>query len=133
MADARPRWMTALALFCAATVVFLAWRDLFVPEVRDVEVWGGFELHGAAARATAPLHWLVFAIGAFGFWRARPWILPCAAGYAFYIALSHLVWNEVSAHGPGFAIGLAEAAALSIPGFALLFADRHRRGARCPN
>ena len=30
---------------------FLAARDLFVPEVRDVEVWLGFELHGAAAEA----------------------------------------------------------------------------------
>ena len=124
--------MTALALFCAATVVFLAWRDVFVPEVRDVEVWGGVELHGAAARATAPLHWLVFAIGAWGFWRARPWILLCAAVYAFYVALSHLVWNELSPHGRGFAIGLAEAAALSIPGILLLFADRRWRSARRP-
>jgi hypothetical protein len=46
--------MTALALFCAATVVFLAARDLFVPQARDVEVWFGFELHGAAARWSAP-------------------------------------------------------------------------------
>ena len=30
--------MTALAAFCAATVPFLMYRDLFVPEVRDVEV-----------------------------------------------------------------------------------------------
>ena len=91
-ATARPWWMTALALFCAVTVVFLSYRDLFVPHVRDVEVWGGFELHGAAARWSAPLHWLIFAVGAVGFWRARPWIVPSAAAYTLYVALSHLVW-----------------------------------------
>lgn len=116
--------MTALALYCAFTVVFLAWRDLFVPHVRDVEVWGGFELHGAAARYTAPLHWLIFAGGAWGFWRARPWIVPAAAAYTFYVALSHLVWSEASPHGNGWLVGLAQAAAISLPGFLLLRARR---------
>jgi len=84
--------MTAAALLCAATVVFLVARDLFVPRARDVEVWLGFELHGAAARWSAPLHWAIFAIGAWAFWRARPWIVPAAAGYLFYVALSHAIW-----------------------------------------
>jgi hypothetical protein len=92
IATVRPRWMTALAVFCAATVVFLAARDLFVPHVRDVEVWFGFELRGAAARWSAPLHWAIFAFGAWGFWRARPWIVPAAAGYLLYVAISHLIW-----------------------------------------
>jgi len=112
--------MTGLALYCAFTVVFLAWRDLLVPHVRDVEVWGGFELHGAAARYTAPLHWLIFAVGAWGFWRARPWIVPAAAAYTFYVALSHLVWSEASPHGNGWLVGLAQAAAISIPAVVLL-------------
>jgi hypothetical protein len=84
--------MTALAVLCAFTVVFLAWRDLTLPHVRDVEVWGGFEVHGAAARWSAPLHWLIFAVGAWGFWRARPWIVPAALAYAVYVAVSHGVW-----------------------------------------
>jgi hypothetical protein len=120
----RPAWMTALAIFCAFTVVFLIWRDLTVPHVRDVEVWGGFELHGAVARWSAPLHWLIFAVGAWGFWRARPWIVPAAAAYVFYVALSHLVWSEASPHGNGWLVGLAQAAAISIPGFLLLRAGR---------
>jgi hypothetical protein len=62
----RPLRATALAAFCAATVVFLAIRDVLLPEVRDTEVWLGFELHGLAARGTAPLHWAIFAIGAWG-------------------------------------------------------------------
>lgn len=121
--------MTALAVFCAATVIFLAVRDLTVPHVRDVEVWGGFEVHGAAARLTAPLHWAVFAIGAWAFWTQRPWILPAAALYAFYVALSHLVWSEASPKGHGWIAGLAQAIALSIPGVLLLRAHRRRRGA----
>ena len=89
---ARPWWMTAMALLCAATVVFLVYRDLFVPHVRDTEVWLGFELHGDAARYTAPLHWLIFAVGAWAFWHARPWILRASAAYLAYVALSHVVW-----------------------------------------
>ena len=121
--------MTALAVFCALTVPFLIWRDLFDPMASAVEVWGGLELHGAAARFSAPLHWLIFTLGAWGFWRARPWIVPAAAAYAFYIAASHLVWSEASPNGHGWLAGLAQAAVLSIPGFLLLRAGRRRRAA----
>jgi hypothetical protein len=38
----RPWWMTAMALFCVATIVFLVPRDLFFAATRDVEVWFGF-------------------------------------------------------------------------------------------
>jgi hypothetical protein len=109
-----------LALFCAATVLFLAWRDLFVPEVRDVEVWLGFELHGPAARLTAPLHWAIFAFAAFAFWRGVPWIWPAAAAYLLYVALSHLIWSEASPNGRGWPAGLVQAAALSALAFGLL-------------
>ena len=53
-----------MALFCAGTVVILVVRDLALPEVRDTEVWFGLELRGPLARATAPLHWAIFALGA---------------------------------------------------------------------
>jgi hypothetical protein len=84
--------MTGLAGFCAATVVFLAARDLFVPHVRDVEVWFGIEVHGAAARWSAPLHWAIFAFGAWAFGRAKPWAPRAAAIYVLYVALSHAIW-----------------------------------------
>lgn len=120
----RPRWMTALAVFCFASVLVLVARDLFHPPSRDVEVWFGFELHGTAARLTAPLHWIIFLVGAWGFWSQRPWIVPAAAAYAFYIALSHLVWSEASPNGHGWVAGLAQALVLSIPGVLLLRARR---------
>ena len=121
---ARPRWMTALALFCLATVAFLVPRDLFFPATRDVEVWFGFELHGTPALLTAPLHWILFLTGAYGFWFQRPWILSAAAAYAFYVAASHLVWSEVSPNGRGWIAGVAQALVLSIPGVLLLRARR---------
>jgi len=120
----RPWWMTALAIFCLGTVAFLVPRDLFFPATRDVEVWLGFEVRGTAALLTAPIHWAIFLLGAWGFWSRRPWILPSAAGYAFYVALSHLVWSETSRSGRGWPAGLAQAAAISLVGGALLRARR---------
>jgi len=116
----RPWWMTGLSVFCLATVVFLVPRDLLVSDTRDVEVWLGFEVHGVAALLTAPLHWLIFAVGAWGFWTQRPWVLPWAAGYVFYIALSHLIFSEASPNGRGWLSGLGQAVAISIPGVLLL-------------
>jgi len=119
--------MLALSAFCAATVLFLVPRDLFFAETRDVEVWLGFEVRGPAALLTAPIHWIVFGVGAWAFWTERPWIVPCAAAYVFYVALSHLVWSEASPNGNGWPVGLAQAAAISVPGFLLLRAHRIAR------
>jgi hypothetical protein len=116
--------MTGLAAFCLLSVVFLVPRDLFFAETRDVEVWLGFEVRGAAALLTAPLHWLIFGFGAWAFWQARPWVVPAAAAYVFYVALSHLVWSEASPNGNGWRVGVAQAVAISIPGFLLLRAQR---------
>jgi hypothetical protein len=116
--------MTVLAAFCLATVLFLVPRDLFFAETRDVEVWLGFEVRGAAALLTAPLHWTIFAVGAWGFWQCRPWIAPWAAAYVFYVALSHLIWSEASPNGNGWPMGLAQAFAISIPGVLLLLSRR---------
>jgi hypothetical protein len=116
--------MTALALFCAATLLFLVPRDLFFPDTRDVEVWFGFELRGRAARLTAPLHWAIFAFGGLAAWRAKAWVGPWAAGYAFYVAFSHLVFSEASPNGDGWQAGLWHAALFSIPGWGLLWVSR---------
>jgi hypothetical protein len=119
-AGARSCAETALALFCAAIVVFLAARDLLLPEIGDVEVWLGFEVRGRTARLSAPLHWAIFAIGAWAFWRAKPWIWTAAAAYLFYVAASHLIWSEVSPNGGGWPAGLLQAAGFSLLGVLLL-------------
>jgi hypothetical protein len=108
-------------------VVFLVPRDLFFAETRDVEVWLGFEVRGLAALLSAPVHWAIFAIGAWAFWTRSPWILPWAAGYVFYVALSHLVWSEASPNGRGWPSGLVQALVIAIPGMLLLRAQRRAR------
>jgi hypothetical protein len=112
------------ALFCAASALFLAWRDLFLPEIADVEVWLGFEVRGRAARLTAPLHWAIFATGAWAFWREKPWIWTAAAAYTFYVAVSHVIWSEASSNGHGWPMGLLQGAGFSLLGLWLL---RQRR------
>ena len=112
--------MTALAIVCVATLVVTATSDLFVPAARGTEVWLGFEVTGPLALATAPLHWAIFAAGAWGFWTCRPWIVPWAAGYLFYVAVSHLVWSEASPHGRGWPVGLVEAIVIAGLGVLLL-------------
>lgn len=92
---------TLLAIFCGLTILFLVYRDLALPSVRNVEVWFGIEVRGLAAMLTAPLHWAIYALGAEAFWRNRPWIWRASIGYAFYIAFSHAIWNMTSASGGG--------------------------------
>lgn len=121
-APLRPWWASLLAAFCAATVVFLGVRDATLPEVRNVEVWLGLELRGPAALATAPLHYAIFAAGAVGFWRLRPWVWPWASVYAGQIAVSHLVWNLTSPNGEGLGAGMLQLALFSVPALLLLFA-----------
>jgi hypothetical protein len=113
--------MTALALFCLASVIFLVPRDLFLEHTRDVEVWFGFEVRGPWALLTAPLHWAVFLIGAWGFWSVRTWVVPAAAVYSFYVALCHLIWNQTSPSGWGWQAGLMQTLLFSLPGFVLLY------------
>ena len=96
-------------------------RDLFIPQVRDVEVWFGFELTGWSARISAPLHWAVFGFGAWGFWAQRSWIWPIAAMYAFYIAASHLVWNVTSSRGGGLEAGLWQFGLFLLPAVMLIW------------
>ena len=116
--------MTALAVLAATIVTVAVIRDVFVPAARAVEVWGGFEITGWLAIATAPIHWALFAIAAWAFWNDRRWILPWAAAYVFYAAVSHVVWSEVSPHGRGWRIGVLQALALSAFALVLLRARR---------
>jgi hypothetical protein len=109
-----------LGLGCAATVVFLIARDLFVPHVRDTEVWFGFELTGRAARLTAPIHWAIFGVGAWGFWNLRSWIWPWASVYAAIVAASHLIWNLSSPSGGGWCDGLWQFALFGVVALWLL-------------
>jgi hypothetical protein len=116
--------MTVLAITCFGTLVATMSGDLFVPAAHDTEVWFGFEVTGPMAFATAPIHWAIFATGAWAFWTERPWAPVAGACYLVYVALCHLVWSVTSAHGRGLPIGLAEAAVFVIAATLLARARR---------
>ncbi len=117
----RPWWMNLCLGFCLyMTFIYLPY-DLFLkPVERDEEVWLGFVLHGWAAKATEPLHWAIYAAGAYGFWHMSGWMWPWAGIYAAQIAVGMLVWSLVDARGQGLLGGLAAMAVLAIPAVALL-------------
>ena len=91
--SARPLWMQPLLLFCLyMAVVYMPW-DIFVkPVAQDQEVWFGYVFTGWAAKVTAPLHWLVYGAGAWGFWHMKRWMWPWAALYCAQVAFGMVVW-----------------------------------------
>src|SRR5438045_8167907 len=92
--------MNLLMLFCAYMALVHIPLDFFVkPVARDQEAWFGFLLHGWGAKLTEPLHWAIYAAGAYGFWRMRAWMRPWAAAYAAQVAIGMLVWNVVYVGG----------------------------------
>ena len=68
--------------------------DLFLkPVADDEEIWFGFTLTGWYAKATEPLHWLIYGCGAYGFWRMKKWMWPWASVYVAQIVIAMFVWN----------------------------------------
>ena len=106
----RPIWMNALMLFCAYMTFIYMPFDLFIKPVdQDEEVWFGYMLHGWAAKATAPLHWLIYGFGFYGFLKMKPWMHPWAALYVFQVAIGMAVWPWLYQDAPiyaGMAIGV---------------------------
>ena len=85
--------MTALLLFCAyMTFVYVPFDLFWKPVESDTEVWLGVPLRGWWAKATEPLHWAIYAAGAWGFWKMKRWLHPWAAVYTASVAIGMLVW-----------------------------------------
>jgi short-subunit dehydrogenase len=96
----RPWWMNALMLFCAfMACIYMPWDFFVKPVARDAEAWFGFLLRGWGAKLTEPLHWAIYAAGAYGFWRMRAWMWPWAAVYAAQVAIGMFIWNIVYVGG----------------------------------
>ena len=116
----RPWWMNLIFGFCVyMTFIYMPFDLFWKPVAQDEEVWFGITLHGWAAKATAPLHWLIYGAGAYGFWRMRRWMWPWAAVYAAQVTLSMLVWNLLDPRGGGWPAGLVAAAVFLLPTIAL--------------
>ena len=116
----RPWWMNVLWAFCLyMTFIYMPYDLFFKPVAEDEEVWFGFVLHGWAAKLTAPLHWLIYGAGAYGFWKMARWMWPFAALYTAQIAIAMLVWNLIDERGGGWGAGLVSAAIIALPTVAL--------------
>ena len=85
----------------------------------DQEVWFGIMLTGWWAKATAPLHWLIYAALAQGFRRMRRWMHPWAMLYALQVAMGMGVWSFLDPRGPGLAGGLLAFGLFLVPVVAL--------------
>lgn len=109
----RPWWMNVLMLVSGfLAYVYVPWDFFFKPVALDQEAWFGILFTGWAAKLTEPLHFLVYAAGAYGFWRMRPWMWPWAAAWTAQLAFGMLVWPIVYRGGVGgWALGLAGGAA----------------------
>lgn len=106
----RPWWMNACLFFCAyMTFIYVPWDFLIKPFSEPIaqaeEVWFGFMFTGWAAKATEPLHWIIYAAGTVGFWRMRPWMFPWASLYVLQIAIAMCVWQFLDNRGQGLLAG----------------------------
>ena len=116
----RPWWINLLWVFCLyMTFIYVPFDVFFKPMAQDQEVWFGVVLSGFWAKATEPLHWLIYALGAWGFWRMRAWMWPWAAAYAAQVAIGMLVWNLREARGGGWLAGVIAALIILLPTVAL--------------
>ncbi len=106
--DRRPWWMNILMFFCAfMTFVYMPYDLLIKPIAEDHEVWFGIIIRGGAAKFTALLHWAVYGLGLYGFWRMRAWMWPWAALYVAQVAFSMVVYYLVHVGGaPGWLFGI---------------------------
>lgn len=91
---ARPWWMNLIFGFCLfMTFVYMPFDMFWKPVAADQEVWFGFLLTGWAAKLTEPVHWAIYAAGAYGLWKMKTWMWPWAAAYSLQVAISMLVFS----------------------------------------
>ncbi len=116
----RSWWLNLILLFCLyMTVIYMPFDLFWKPVAEDEEVWFGFMLTGWWAKATEPLHWLIYGFGAYGLWHMKRWLWPWAAVYAAQVAISMLVWPLLQRGTEALPMGIVAFAIFMIPTIAL--------------
>jgi len=116
----RPWWMNLIWFFCLyMTFIYMPFDLFWKPVEIDEEVWFGITLHGWPAKATEPLHWLIYGAGAYGFWKLSRWMWPWAAVYVAQISVGMLVWSLLDPRGAGLVSGVIAGGIFLIPAIAL--------------
>lgn len=86
--------------FCIyMTFIYMPFDLLWKPVAEDHEVWFGFTLTGWWAKATEPLHWLIYGFGAYGFWKMKSWMWPWAALYAAQVTIAMAAFGLINGQG----------------------------------
>ena len=117
----RPVWMNLIFYFCLyMTFVYMPFDMFYKPVANDHEIWFGFALTGWWAKATEPLHWMIYAAGAYGFAGMKQWMWPWAAVYAGQVVIAMVVWNLVNPRGGGLTSGIIAGAIFMLPLIALI-------------
>jgi hypothetical protein len=128
----RPRWMNPIFYFCLyMAFVYMPFDFFFKPLATDHEIWFGVALTGWWAKATEPVHWLIYAAGAYGFWKMKAWMWPWAAVYVAQVVIAMFVWNLINEHGQGIVAGVVTAALYAVPMVALWRAKTLFRTGSC--
>ncbi len=116
----RPWWMNLIFYFCAyMTIIYMPFDLFYKPVAEDEEIWFGFTLTGWWAKATEPLHWLIYGLGAYGFWKMKSWMWPWAAVYAAQVVIAMVVFNIINGRGGGYIAALVAGLLFLVPTIAL--------------
>ena len=92
----RPWWMNLVFYFCIYMTFFYIPFDFFLKPIEvDQEIWFGYTLTGWWAKATEPLHWIIYGFGTYGFWKMKTWMWPWASFYAAQIVIAMFIWNFI--------------------------------------
>ena len=125
----RPWWMSLIFYFCIyMTLIYMPFDIFYKPVETDEEVWFGFTLHGWYAKLTEPLHWLIYGLGAYGFWKMKSWMWPWASVYLVQIVIAMFVWNQLDPRGGGLVSGVISAGIFCLPLIAMVLARRKFTG-----
>jgi len=109
-------------VFCAYMTFIYMPFDFFVkPVADDQEVWFGYLLTGWWAKATEPLHWLIYGFGCYGFYRMKRWMWPWAGLYALQVAIGMAVWSIRDERGMGPIAGVLMSLPFAALAAALLY------------
>ena len=122
----RPWWMNLIFYFCVyMTFIYMPFDLFYKPVAEDEEIWFGFTLYGWWAKATEPLHWLIYGAGAYGFWKMKKWMFPWAGIYAAQVVIAMVVFNLVNAKGGGVGPAVISGFVFALP-MAYLFLAKEK-------
>ena len=93
----RPWWMNLMLLFCAyMTFIYTPFDLIFKDIAIDEDVWLGFTFTGWGAKIGGFFHFLVYALGTWGFWHMKSWMHPWAAVYLFQVAIAFFLFPIIN-------------------------------------